>query len=263
MVNLFGKGFIGSQYTKMFPCIVNERNDLTPKSNEILYLISTTDNHTFRNNPYIDIETNLTTLMRVLEKCSNSNTTFNFVSSWFVYGKGNFVDEDAYCDSKGFYSITKRTAEQLLIEYAQEFNIQYRILRLGNVIGNTDKHISNKKNILGYLVDKIKKEEYIELHNNGDFLRTYIHVEDVCSAINLVLSKGKINEIYNIGAYSFSLLDAVSYVIKKTGSKTKIINIPNQKVSSFSMNMTKINNLGFVPKYTFTETLDKLINEYN
>ncbi len=62
MVNLFGKGFIGTHYADMYDCVVNDRNDLTIKTNDILYMISTTDNYNVKNNPYLDIDTNLTTL---------------------------------------------------------------------------------------------------------------------------------------------------------------------------------------------------------
>ena len=82
-----GFGFVGSEFVKQNPdCIVNERHDYTVKSNNILYLISTISNYNMLTNPYIDIDTNLTTLMRVLEQCKNRDVTFNFVSSWFVYG---------------------------------------------------------------------------------------------------------------------------------------------------------------------------------
>lgn len=261
MVNLFGKGFIGTQYTKMFSCIVNERNDLYPKSNEILYFISTTDNYTFKNNAFIDIETNLTTLMRVLEKCKNNCTVFNFVSSWYVYGGGCSVDEEHTCNPQGFYSITKRTAEQLLIDYCKEFNIKYRIIRLSNVVGRNDNS-TYKKNVLGYLIEKIKNNKPIELHDNGKFFRTYIHVEDACSAINLILCKGNLNDIYNVGAYSATLFDATKYLIDRVKSKSEIINVDNT-VLSFTMNNQKIIELGFKPKYNFSQMLDDLIDEYN
>lgn len=259
MVNLFGKGFIGSCYANMFPCIVNDRNNLYPKTKDILYFISTVDNFTFKENPYIDIETNLVTLIRVLEKCKNDNYTFNFVSSWFVYGEGLNVDENHSCNPDGFYSITKRTAEQLLITYCKEFNISYRILRLANVVGRNDKKASTKKNVLNYLISKIKKNESIDLHKNGEFYRTYIHIEDVCSAINLILEKGEVNQIYNIGAYSSKFIDVINYIMEKTKSKSTVINKTDTLVKSLTMNTDKLKSLGFTPKYTFNDILDELV----
>ena len=158
MVNLFGKGFVGTHYSSMYECIINDRNDLTPKTNNILYTISTTDNYHVRTNPYIDIETNLTTLIRILENCKDKDITFNFISSWFVYGQNDrtpFKEDDLSCNPTGFYSITKRCAEQLIISFCNTYGIKYRIFRLANVLGEGDQKISKKKNALQFLIKEI------------------------------------------------------------------------------------------------------------
>jgi len=267
MVNLFGKGFVGTHYSNMFECVVNDRNDLTVKTNQILYMISTTDNYNVKVNPYIDIETNLTTLIRVLENCKGKDVEFNFVSSWFVYGQTESpFTEQSICNPKGFYSITKRTAEQLLVSYCETFGIKYRILRLANVVGPGDKGVSAKKNALTYLIREIKNNNDIQLYDDGDFYRDYIHVKDACRAINLVLEKGKLNEIYNIGnGDSTRFRDAIDYVVDKTKSKSNITNIPQAdfhktvQVKSMSLDNTKLRNLGYTPVFSLQETLDELV----
>lgn len=274
MVNLFGGGgFIGSHYAKSYECIVNERNDLIPKSESILYMISTTDNYNVLTNPYIDIDTNLTTLMRVLENCKtykhmfNKDVTFNFVSSWFVYGDTDLpAREDSYCDPKGFYSITKRAAEQLLISYCKTNNINYRIMRLANVAGPGDQKTSKKKNALTHLIREIKKGNDVNLYDNGEFIRDYIHVKDLCKAINLVLEKGELNSIYNIGnSVPINFKEAISYVIMKTNSVSKINAIEQAEfhklvqVKSMYMDCSKLNKLGYTPEYDMFKILDDLI----
>lgn len=270
MVNLFGKGFIGSYYTLLDDCIVNDRNDLTPKTNKILYLISTTDNYNVKNNPYIDIETNLTTLIRVLENCKHvKDIEFNFASSWFVYGDVNsHADENSYCNPKGFYSITKRAAEQLLISYCQTHNIKYRILRFANVLGPGDVKVSAKKNALTYLTRKIVNGEGVNLYDNGNFYRDYIHVKDLCSAIKMILENGEMNTIYNVGTGVPTLFkNAIDYVVSKSNSTSTITNIEQTdfhktvQVKSFYMNCEKLRMLGFNPKYSIYDTLDSLIAE--
>jgi nucleoside-diphosphate-sugar epimerase len=270
MVNIFGKGFIGTHYSTMYPSVINDRNDLIPKSNNILYFISTTDNYNVYTNPYIDIETNLTTLIRVLENAKKlDNVTFNFSSSWFVYGNvESDADETSHCDPKGFYSITKRTAEQLLISYCETYKIKYRILRFANVLGTGDKNVSNKKNALTYLLRKLKNNEEIHLYNSGNFYRDYIHVEDICGAINHVLEYGNYNEIYNIGTgIPILFKDAIDYIVKKTDSKSKI-NIVDQsnfhkivQTPSFYMNCDKLKNLGYKNFKDIYSILDELIIE--
>ena len=259
MVNLFGKGFVGSRYAEMYDCAVNPRNDLTPKLENVLYMISTTDNYNVTTNPYIDIDTNLVTLIRVLENCKNKNITFNFVSSWFVYGDSQLpYTENSICNPKGFYSITKRTAEQLLINYCEAFDIKYRILRLANVVGR-DPNASVKKNILAYVANRLQKDLDIELHDNGDFYRDYIHVDDVCKAITLVLEKGELNTIYNIGNNkSIKFKDAVDYLIDHSQSESNIVNI-NKTVSDMEMDCRKLRDLGYEPSYDFNNMLLSLL----
>lgn len=268
MVNIFGAGFIGSHYATIDDCVINDRNDLVPKANKIFYLISTVDNYNVKTNPYIDIETNLTTLIRVLENCRNlQNVEFNFASSWFVYGDVNSdASEDSYCNPKGFYSITKRTAEQLLISYCQTYGIKYRILRFANVLGNGDKKVSAKKNALTYLVRKLIAGEEVNLYDGGQFYRDYIHVDDLCDAVKLVLECGELNTIYNIGTgVPVVFRDAIEYVIKKVNSKSKVVEIeqaPFHKIvqnKSFYMNCSKLQQLGFTAKYSMNDILDDLI----
>jgi nucleoside-diphosphate-sugar epimerase len=273
MVNIFGKGFIGTCYANMYPSIINDKNDLIPKSNNILYFISTTDNYNVHTNPYIDIETNLTTLIRVLENTKTlDDVVFNFASSWFVYGNVEpNASETSHCDPKGFYSITKRTAEQLLISYCETYKINYRVLRFSNVLGPGDKHVSAKKNALTFLLRKLKNHEEINLYNDGDFYRDYMHVADVCSAINLVLEKGNYNEIYNIGTGIPVLFkDAIDYIVKKTNSKSKVNHIDQSsfhkivQTPSFYMNCEKLKKLGYANFKDIYTMLDELIEEkYN
>lgn len=256
MVNLLGKGFIGSWYSELYPCIVNDRNDLVPKHNDVLYMISTVDNYNVETNPYIDIDTNLITLVRTLENwryCCRGGT-FNFVSSWFVYGNTELpATETSACNPRGFYSITKLAAEQLLISYCETYNLKYRILRLANVLGPGDKKVGKKKNVTTYIIDKMKQNKPIDIHNNGTFCREYIHVKDACSAIYTVLSKGNINTIYNIGNQDpIEFIDIV-HMVQSFGSTSEInfVNFESKNnIPRFSMNCTKLFELGYAPKYS-------------
>jgi nucleoside-diphosphate-sugar epimerase len=154
---LGGNGFVGGRYCEMTPNVIkNDRDDFSVKSKNILYFISTVHNYNIFTDPYLDIDTNLITLIKVLENCKNKDVTFNFISSWFVYGNVDLpARENSYCDPKGFYSITKRTAEQLLISYCETFGIKYRILRLANILGESDKKVSKQKNALQFLINEI------------------------------------------------------------------------------------------------------------
>lgn len=260
MVNVFGKGFVGSHFCTMFPAISNERNDYVPKTNNVFYTISTTDNYNIFTDPHLDIDTNLNVLINVLKNCRNKDITFNFASSWFVYGYGKVADENTYCEPKGFYSITKRTAEQLLIEYCETFGIKYRILRFANVLGKGDTNFSAKKNVLTHMINELKNDKEIILYNNGEFFRNYIHVSDLCNAVKLIMDVGQVNSIYNIGNNKPTLFkDAIFYAAEKLGKLQRVRTSTDCDIASFYMNCEKLSKLGFSPKYTIENIIDELL----
>lgn len=265
-----GSGFIGSEFCKSYDCYVVDRSNVCPpkETKSIVYFISTVDNYNVLSNPYIDIETNLIHLIKVLESCKGKDIEFLFVSSWFVYGDVNLpAREYECCKPKGFYSITKLAAEQLLESYCKTFNIKYKIVRLGNVIGKTDDKVSKKKNALQYLISEMKENKDINLYHDGDFYRDFIHVEDVVSGIYLVLSKGESGEIYNLssGENPPSFKEIIEYIHKKINSKSKIGSMePTDfhkivQVRSMVLDVKKIKSLGFEPKYKLFEAIDTLL----
>ena len=157
-ISVFGStGFIGSRFCELNSenVVRVERNNYEPQSKNILYMISTVDNYNVHSNLHVDVDTNLKVLMNVLDNVKDkSNITFNFVSSWFVYGKNHeipFREDYSKCSPTGFYSITKRCAEQLLISFCETYNIKYRVFRLANVLGVGDNKISKKKTLCSFL----------------------------------------------------------------------------------------------------------------
>ena len=183
-------GFIGSRFCSMYPdSIPIGRDELSPKSNNILYLISTVHNYNIFTEPHKDINTNLNKLIDVLEACRGTDFVFNFVSSWFVYGKNCTMNthEGTPCDPTGFYSITKRAAEQMLICYCETYGIRYRIFRLTNIIGENDQKASPKKNAIQHMIGQLKKNEPVKLYDGGSNIRDFMYVEDTCRAMKLCM----------------------------------------------------------------------------
>jgi nucleoside-diphosphate-sugar epimerase len=275
-INIFGgSGFIGSKFCELYEdfIIKNDRNDHSPKDNNILYFISTVDNYNVHNNLHVDIDTNLTVLMNVLEKIpKNSDVVFNFISSWFVYGQNHeipFREDHSKCYPTGFYSITKYCAEQLLTSFCQTYGIKYRIFRLSNVLGEGDKKISRKKNALQFLIKEIVNNNDIHLYYGGEVLRDYLGVEDVCRAIKVCIDKSPPNQIINIGSGKpYRFLDLINKAIDYSKSSSKIIEI---KPSTFHdivqvrhsyLDTTKLASYGFVQKDSIDDLISRLVNYY-
>jgi nucleoside-diphosphate-sugar epimerase len=274
--NIFGgTGFIGRRYCELNnELIINERGDYGVKTNNILYFISTIDNYNIHNDLFVDIDTNLNTLMKTLSSINreNKDVVFNFVSSWFVYGKNEstpFKENDLNCNPTGFYSITKRCAEQLLISFCETFDIKYRIFRLANVLGEGDGKISKKKNALQFLIKEIVEGRDVELYYGGNVLRDYIYVDDVCNAITHCMKYAPVNQIINIGSGKpYLFLNIIKKAIEYSGSNSKIINInPTHfhnvvQVRDSYLDTTKLNNFGFECQYSIDDIVVKLVNNY-
>lgn len=262
-----GTGFIGGTFCRLYPeeIILVPRNSKEPKSKEVLYFISTTTNQSVFSNLHIDIDTNLSFFVDVLENCKDKDVTFNFISSGFVYGN-DVIDakETDCCNPTGFYSITKRCAEQLLISYCETFGIKYRIFRIGNVYG-LDKTISPGKNVLGYMISLLKQNKDITLYDGGEFLKDYMFVEDVCSAIKCILEKGSVNKIYNVASgTSMIFRDIIQSAKDLLQSQSNLIAIPfpkNQKyiqIKNMTLNNGKLRDNGFVCTINFNSGLKKM-----
>ena len=255
MISLYGCGFIGSKFKEMYDSQVEiqSRDERIPKNNEILYMISTTDNYNVHDNITLDVETNLKVLCEVLNFCRSKDITFNFISSWFVYGKGVLpAKEDSNCNPNGFYSITKLCAENLIKSFANTYGMNYRILRLCNVLGPSDLNRSRKKNAIGWMIDELKADRNINLYDHGSHTRDVMHVSDVCRAIKLVIDKGNINEIYNIGSGHPTTLSELMTMAKRfSRSRGKILNIEppdfhkTVQTKNFWMDISKLKSLGF------------------
>jgi len=278
-ISVFGStGFIGSRFCEMYPDEVLKipRNDRSPLSSDILYLISTVDNYNVHKDLHVDINTNLTILMELLESIKKTTfkkpPTINFVSSWFVYGQNNeipFREDYSHCNPTGFYSITKRCAEQMLICWCNTFEYQYRIFRLANVVGEGDKKISNQKNALQFLIKEVVHNRDVPLYYGGEVLRDYIYVDDVCAGIKLCMDTSPVNQIYNIGnGIPLRFLDIINKAIVEANSTSKIIHIPPKKfhnivqVRHSYLDITKIQNLGYKQQYDIDTIIKRLVNHY-
>jgi len=267
-LSVFGStGYIGNTFCELFPdrIVKIPREDRNFDSKDVLYFISTTTNQNVFKDLHVDIDTNLSLFVDVLSKCKDRDVVFNFVSSGFVYGN-DVIDakETDFCDPTGFYSITKRTAEQLLISYCQTFGIKYRIIRIGNVYG-LDKTVTPGKNVLGYMISLLKKNHPIKLFDGGDYLKDYMSVNDVCKAIDLVLKKGELNEIYNIASGTSQTFRSIITTARDIlGSQSELIDVPmpdNQKhiqVKNMTLNIEKLQTLGFSCDMSFYQGLQTL-----
>lgn len=282
MISLFGKGFVGSEFCRLFnenDIKIEPRDSRTPSSNTIIYFISTTDNYNVLTDPTLDVKTNISALTEFLAGCrkvyektykpAGKPFTINFISSFFVYGDHEDlpVTEETVCRPKGFYSITKRCAEELLVSYCQTFDLSYRILRLCNVYGFGDR-FSSRKNALQFIFDNLLNNREVLLYNNGKVIRDFMHVEDVARALKLCVEKAPLNEIINIGSgnkYYFG--DIVTFAKEYIKSESRLVSVEPPEfhkvvgIKNFYMDVSKLKALGFEPRIDIHEGVRRCLDE--
>lgn len=266
-------GFVGSRWMEMFPFSdpVSREQNLPPlDATDVLYLISTTHNYNIFTDPHKDIDTNLNKLISVLEACRKHtpDAVFNFVSSWFVYGMNSTMDtkETDACDPTGFYSITKRAAEQMLICYCQTMNMKYRILRMTNIIGESDRGVSAQKNALQYMIGLLKKNETVKLYDGGSSVRDFMYVDDACRAIDVCIRNSPTNEIINISnSQPVTIGQVIHYCKEKLGSSSNIVSVETPKfhkvvqVKDVCLNNSKLTSYGYTPSIDTWDAVNRLL----
>lgn len=151
-------------------------------------------------NPSFDFDANVQVVAKILSSIleSKNNTKLINISSAAVYG--NPLSLPVYTNSVETsiqispYGIHKRITEILLENYYKSFNIQSCSLRLFSAYGN-----GQRKLLLWDLFKKFTESDSVELFGTGHESRDYIHIEDICQQVGLVIENGEFKgEAYNI-----------------------------------------------------------------
>ena len=227
-------------------------------------MISTNSNQNPVHDAVIDVDTNLIRLMKTLEHCRRAGTTcFNFVSSWFVYGPASGQrSENDLCDPRGFYSITKHTAERLLQTYCESWHMAWRTMRLANVIGPGDRGMGPHKNVLTWMIHELAQGRDVVV-DSDQWYRDFIHVEDACRAMDLVQKQGDVDRIYNIGngvpCWVPGLLAQARDMIP--GSGQILYRSPSRPVGSCWLDTQRLRDLGYRAEWSMSDAVAQLVEQ--
>ena len=269
-----GRGFIGGEFRRTYPDEVEviDRDMTASNYPSILDFVSTIDNYNVKTDPFLDIETNLRLLVEKLQNAKiiyGASAVYNFISSWFVYGKTKIpASEDSPCWPKGFYAVTKLCAEQLIESYCTTFGMQFRILRLGNVIGIGNKKVSAKRSALQFMIRELAQGREVGLYEDGT-VRDFIDARDAVSAIHLILEKGEPNQIYNVAnGHGWNVGHLVDHAWAEAGYTGKINLVPapefhkQVQTNIMYLDVGKLKNLGYVQQYDIKQSVASLVEYY-
>lgn len=187
------------------------------------------------------------------------------VSTDEVYGsieKGSFTELSPICPSSP-YSASKAAADLLCIAYYKTHGTPVIITRCSNNFGP----YQFPEKFIPLAITNAVEDKPIPLYGNGLNIRDWIFVLDHCSALELMLEKGRYGEIYNIGAgnemTNLSLLQQLLKLLGKPESLIKFVTDRPGHDRRYSLNTSKLRNeLGWQPAYPFDKALATTVEWY-
>jgi len=211
------------------------------------------------------LNSNIFGTFTILDIIKNQKKRLVHVSTDEVYGtilQGSATEKTRFNPSSP-YSATKASAELLINSYVKTYGVDAVITRCTNNYGPRQFNEKLIPKTIG-LCDENKK---IPVYGTGTSIRDWIHVEDHCKAIMLVLEKGKGGESYNISSSNevdnLTLVTKILEILNKSKENIQFVKDRPGEDIRYSLDSTKIHEkLGWKPKINFDEGLEKTIQWY-
>ena len=157
----------------------------------IYHLISTSLPGNSNDDVALDAESNLIPTIRLLDSAIKSKIKkiIFFSSGGTVYGQsmGAPVSENHSTKPLCAYGVHKLGIELYLSLYHEVFGLDYSVLRISNPFGEYQKD-SKSQGVIPIFLQKIMRDEELEVWGDGGIVRDYVHVDDVMRAAVLMLS---------------------------------------------------------------------------
>ena len=186
------------------------------------------------------------------------------ISTDEVYGsieEGSFTENDIL-DPSSPYSASKAGADLLVKAYHKTYGLPVLITRSSNNFGA----YQYPEKLIPVLILNALHDKTLPIYGEGKNIRDWIYVLDNCEAIDFVFQKGKIGEIYNIGAGNQkSNVEITKLILRELNKPESLINFVKDRLGHdfrYSLDTTKIKELGWKPKVKFEEGIKKTVKWY-
>jgi dTDP-glucose 4,6-dehydratase len=198
---------------------------------------------------------------------------FIHISTDEVYGESmleeneNKKNEESILCPTNPYAATKAAAELIAKSYYYSFKMPIIITRGNNVYGPNQY----PEKLIPRFITQLLDDKPVTIQGNGKNVRAFLHVDDVCSGLKLILKKGIIGEIYNIGSDDDSeytvmeIANKLIYLIKKEICVEKWITYIEDRPFNdkrYYISNQKLKDLGWKIKINFDEGIRDLIIHY-
>jgi dTDP-glucose 4,6-dehydratase len=217
-------------------------------------------------NSYEFVKTNILGTQTLLDVALKKGLRFIQISTDEVYGslgKTGYFTEDTPLSPNSPYSASKAGADVLVKAYYETFGLDINITRCSNNYGP----YQYPEKLIPLMVINTLKGKPLPIYGNGQNIRDWLHVKDHCSAVDLVIQKGKPGEVYNIGGSNERTnIEIVELIIESLGASKELITYVSDRLGHdyrYAIDSSKIQHtLGWKPEYTFKNGLMETISWY-
>lgn len=186
------------------------------------------------------------------------------ISTDEVYGEivdGEFTETDSL-EPRNPYAATKAGADLLARSYATTHDVPVVITRTSNNFGPRQ----HPEKLIPKLITRASESKSLPIYGDGSNVREWIYVEDNCRAIETVRRQGEIGEIYNIGSGDERTnLEVARNVIDAVDADEDLIEFVEDRPGHderYALDCSKVESLGWEPKWTFDEGLEQTVDYY-
>ena len=220
--------------------------------------------------PGLFLRTNILGTQTLMDACRKYGIKrYHQVSTDEVYGDlpldrpDLFFTEETPIHTSSPYSASKASADLLVLAYARTFHLPVSITRCSNNYG--PYHFPEK--LIPLMISRALADESLPVYGTGENVRDWLYVEDHCSAIDLVMRKGREGEIYNVGGHNERTnLEVVKTILRELGKPESLITYVKDRPGHdrrYAIDPTKIHSeLGWLPATPFDEGIKKTIGWY-
>jgi len=198
------------------------------------------------------------TTSKVLDFIKNNQIVVNkiiYTSSSSVYGNNILCNENDELKPMNLHASLKVANEKLVEKFCIENSIDYTIARIFNMYGGDDNF-----SIISKIIKAYKNNEELNIVNNGNAIRDFIHIDDVVDIYSKILDKKDI-KILNIGSGNGSSIKNILDFLNNHNIKIKTKNIQREELKISTADISKLKEL--LNKDTFFGVEDYLKKELN
>ncbi len=221
-------------------------------------------------NPGIFLETNILGTANLMDASRKFGVgRFHQVSTDEVYGDmpidrpDLFFTESTPIHTSSPYSSSKASADLLALAYCRTYGLPVSISRCSNNYGP----YQFPEKLIPLMIANALADKPLPVYGTGENIRDWLYVEDHCKAIDLIMRKERVGEVYNIGGHNeMANIDIVKIILKELGKPESLSSFVTDRKGHdmrYAIDPTKIHNeLGWLPETKFADGIQKTIAWY-